>query len=88
MLLLNCPFCGTRNEAEFLHGGPARDPRPDDPDQMSNAEWIDYLTVPDNPVGPVKEKWWHVRGCGQWFVVERNTLTHDISREVTGGDVQ
>ncbi len=79
MLLLDCPFCGPRNETEFAHGGTARPRRPENPQEMSNADWIDHLIVPDNPMGPVREKWWHVRGCGQWFTVERDTRTHEIA---------
>lgn len=81
MLLLKCPFCGPRNETEFAHGGYARKQRPDNPQMMSTADWVDYLTVPDNPMGPVREKWWHVRGCGQYFIVERDTRTHEIIKE-------
>lgn len=78
MLLIPCPFCGPRNESEFMHGGPAKKPRPKDPDAVDAAEWVDYLTVPDNPMGPVAEKWWHVRGCGQWVTIWRDTVSHDI----------
>jgi len=79
MLLINCPFCGPRNESEFVHGGPVREPRPESPQDLSDAEWVQYLTVTQNPVGPVLEKWWHVRGCGEWVTIERDTRTHQIS---------
>jgi len=78
MLLIPCPLCGARNESEFQAAGPARAPRPDQPGELDDAAWVDYLTVNHNPVGPVVEKWWHVRGCGMWFAVQRNTLTHEI----------
>ncbi|MDX6751469.1 sarcosine oxidase subunit delta [Geminicoccaceae bacterium 1502E] len=81
MLHIPCPFCGPRDESEFAHGGPARQRRPDDLSPLEDAAWVDHLTVPPNPVGPVHEKWWHVRGCGQWVTIERNTLTHDILEE-------
>jgi len=45
-----------------MHGGPVRATRPDSPEALSDAQWIDYLTVTENPLGPVVEKWWHVRG--------------------------
>ena len=86
MLKITCPFCGPRNESEFQHGGPAKPTRPDDPASMSDADWIDYLTVPENPLGPVREKWWHVRGCGKWFAVTRNTVTHEIIDETAAAD--
>ncbi len=78
MLLISCPYCGERNESEFMHGGPARVARPHDPGAMHDAEWVDYLTVPHNPMGPVDEKWWHVRGCGAWITLRRDTVTHQF----------
>ena len=85
MLEIVCPFCGARNESEFMHGGPAKRRRPEDPAQSSDAQWVDYLTVPHNPVGPVSETWWHVRGCGQWVTIERHTVSHEITGERDGG---
>ncbi len=79
MLTIPCPFCGPRNESEFLHGGALKPTRPAHPGQLSDAEWVDYLIVPPNPIGPVREKWWHIRGCGRWIIIERNTLTHALS---------
>ncbi|MFL2547044.1 MAG: sarcosine oxidase subunit delta [Candidatus Rariloculaceae bacterium] len=78
MLKINCPFCGPRNESEFLNGGPARDKRPDDPDQVTNSGWVEFLTVTPNPLGPVSEEWWHVLGCSRWFRICRDTVTHEI----------
>ena len=78
MLIINCPFCGPRNESEFINGGPSKIDRPDNPDAVSDADWIDYLIVPRNPIGFVDEEWWHVRGCTQWFSVRRHTATHEI----------
>lgn len=77
MLLITCPFCGKRNESEFIYGGPVEADRPD-PNAVSDAEWVEYLTVTPNPLGPVQEKWWHARGCGEWFTIWRDTRTHDI----------
>ena len=83
MLAINCPFCGPRNESEFVHGGPLKARRSDDPSSMDDQQWIDYLTVPDNPCGPVRERWWHLRGCGCWFTVTRDTRSHDIVDDET-----
>jgi len=85
MLLISCPHCGARNESEFHNGGPSRSPRPDDPDSVGDAQWVDYLTVPNNPMGPVDEKWWHVRGCGAWFTLRRDTVTHQFLDKVDHG---
>ena len=79
MLLIDCPFCGPRAETEFTYGGPAVSRRPDAPQDMTDADWVAHLTIVPNPLGPVREKWWHARGCGQWLELERSTLTHDIT---------
>jgi sarcosine oxidase subunit delta len=78
MLLIPCPHCGARLETEFVCGGPSRQRRPDDPSALDDTAWVDYLTVPANPVGPLREKWCHVRGCGTWFDIVRDTVTHEI----------
>lgn len=77
MMTIPCPFCGNRNETEFTYGGPATAPRPD-PTAVSDADWVDYLTVVANPLGPVEERWLHARGCGTWVTIWRDTRTHDI----------
>lgn len=77
MLVIPCPFCGDRVESEFIHGGPVTRDRPD-PGKVSDAEWVDYLTMVPNPLGPVQERWWHARGCGAWLTIWRDTRTHDI----------
>lgn len=77
MLVIQCPHCGDRNESEFSYGGPVGLDRPD-PAKVSDPEWVDYLTVTPNPLGPVPERWWHARGCGEWLTIWRDTRTHDI----------
>ncbi len=77
MLLITCPFCGARHETEFVYGGPVGPDRPD-PGKVSDDEWLEYLLIVPNPTGPVEERWWHARGCGDWFTIWRNTVTHDI----------
>ncbi|MBL9045985.1 MAG: sarcosine oxidase subunit delta [Tabrizicola sp.] len=78
MLVIPCPFCGPRNESEFVYGGPALPPRPADPAAIRDAEWVDWLTVPQNRIGPVPERWCHARGCGSWLALSRHTATHEI----------
>jgi heterotetrameric sarcosine oxidase delta subunit len=78
VLNITCPFCGARNESEFIHGGALKSRRSEAPQELDDHAWIDYLTVPPNPIGPLAERWWHVRGCGKWFTVWRDTLTHQI----------
>jgi heterotetrameric sarcosine oxidase delta subunit len=77
MMKIPCPFCGPRNEAEFAFGGPVKSRRPD-PNAVDDKEWADYLTQVPNPLGPVEERWWHVKGCGTWLTIWRDTRTHDI----------
>ena len=85
MLVIRCPFCGDRNESEFTYYGPAAMTRPEDAAGFSAEEWVEYLAVPSNPVGPVTERWWHARGCGSWVTIRRNTATHEITEPADGG---
>ena len=80
MLLIECPWCGTRAETEFSHGGEAGIVRPPDPDALSDAEWADYLFFRANPRGAHRELWNHSQGCRRWFGVERDTVTYRIER--------
>lgn len=77
MLLISCPFCGARTETEFVYGGPVGPDRPESV-AVSDDEWREFLLMVPNPIGPVEERWWHARGCGDWFTIWRNTVTHDI----------
>jgi heterotetrameric sarcosine oxidase delta subunit len=65
-----------RDEPEFTFGGPAHVRRP--PYQATDAEWTDYLYQRDNPKGIHHERWHHSFGCGRWFNVARDTVTHQI----------
>ena len=76
MMLLNCPWCGPRDEAEFSYGGTTHIARP--PLEASDAEWGAYLFFRDNPKGLLRERWRHSYGCGQWFNVARHTVTHEV----------
>ena len=79
MLLIPCPWCGPRDECEFVYGGEAHIKRPENPDALSDAEWADYLFMRTNPKGRHHERWIHMQGCGRWFNVVRDTVTHDIA---------
>jgi sarcosine oxidase subunit delta len=41
--------------------------------------WVQAVYVRGNPRGPHRERWHHSDGCRLWLIVERNTLTHEIS---------
>jgi sarcosine oxidase, subunit delta len=74
-----CPHCGPRDEIEFTWGGQAGLMRPD-PATCNDDEWRDYLFMRANPKGVHHERWCHTYGCGQWFGLERDTVTHGIER--------
>lgn len=76
MLLINCPWCGPRDEIEFSCGGEAHIVRPLQPSDLSDAQWADYLFNRENPKGWHKEQWCHSAGCRRWFNLQRHTVTH------------
>lgn len=78
MLQIDCPWCGTRSEEEFTCGGQAHVVRPENPGQVSDQEWADYLYQRLNTKGLHFERWRHTYGCGQWFNLARDTVTHEI----------
>jgi heterotetrameric sarcosine oxidase delta subunit len=41
MLQINCPWCGPRDQSEFGYAGEAHIKRPENPDDLSDAEWVD-----------------------------------------------
>ena len=86
MLLIDCPWCGPRDECEFSYGGEAHIKRPEDPDKLSDAEWADYLFMRKNPSGRHREQWSHSSGCRRWFNVERDTVTYKIITAYKVGD--
>ena len=77
MLLIECPWCGARDESEFAYGGEAHVVRPD-PDGATDEEWADYLFFRKNPKGDHLEQWCHASGCRRWFNVRRDTMTYEI----------
>lgn len=78
MLLIHCPFCGDRDEHEFVCGGQSHISRPSY-DVATDAEWAEYLFSRDNPKGVHLERWLHLYGCRQWFNIARDTRNHSIA---------
>ena len=78
MLLIECPFCGPRDEQEFRCGGQGHITRPGLDAGVTDADWGAYLFVRDNPRGDHAERWLHRYGCGRWFNMIRHTGTHAI----------
>jgi sarcosine oxidase subunit delta len=78
MLLIDCPYCGPRNENEFRYGGESHVARPGLAPEVGDAAWADYMFNRTNAKGPHRERWCHVHGCGQWFNIVRDTATHAV----------
>ncbi|MFI6014694.1 sarcosine oxidase subunit alpha family protein [Streptomyces sp. NPDC051243] len=86
MLLIPCPWCGPRDEAEFHYGGQAHVPYPEDPASLSDEEWARYLFFRDNPKGPFAERWSHAAGCRRWFNAVRDTSTNEVLAVYRSGE--
>ncbi|HEY0938722.1 MAG TPA: sarcosine oxidase subunit delta [Steroidobacter sp.] len=80
MMRLPCPHCGVRDVIEFTWGGEADITRPVDPASVSDSEWAAYLYLRVNPRGITHERWCHTYGCGQWFAVRRDTVSHEVEQ--------
>ena len=78
MFLIDCPYCGARDQSEFAYGGEAHIARPARSETLSDAEWAGYLFLRTNPKGVHAERWKHQAGCRRWFNMLRNTATDDI----------
>jgi heterotetrameric sarcosine oxidase delta subunit len=79
MLLIPCPHCGPREETEFRYGGEGIPV----PEEADDAAWTRFLYYRSSPAGNFTERWIHTHGCRQWFVIERDTLTHEIVKSET-----
>ena len=78
MLLISCPNCGPRDETEFHYGGQAHVAYPENPNDLTDREWAEYLFYRENTKGSFAERWVHSTGCRQWFNMLRDTVTYDI----------
>ncbi|WP_406201032.1 sarcosine oxidase subunit delta family protein [Streptomyces europaeiscabiei] len=86
MLLITCPWCGPRDEAEFHYGGQAHVPYPETPSALTDEEWARYLFFRDNTKGPFAERWSHAAGCRKWFNAVRDTSTNEILAVYRAGE--
>ncbi len=77
MLILPCPWCGPREETEFVCDGEVSSVTVD-PATASDGAWADALHNRTNCKGMHREWWCHRRGCRQWFWIERDTATHQL----------
>ncbi|NCF52258.1 sarcosine oxidase subunit delta [Gammaproteobacteria bacterium] len=78
MIQIDCPYCGKRNEDEFVYGGDTGHRRPEDPAGLSDAEWCEYIYSVPNTRGWANETWWHVRGCNRWITIQRNAESNEV----------
>jgi len=78
MFLINCPWCGKRDQSEFSYGGEAHIARPKDSADLSDDAWSSFVFLRTNPKGVFAERWNHAAGCRRWFNALRNTATDEI----------
>ena len=78
MILINCPYCGERDQSEFSNGGEAHVARPINSENLTDKEWGEYLFIRTNTKGIHYERWTHDHGCRRWFNVKRDTVSDDI----------
>jgi len=76
MMQLTCPWCGLRDESEFVCGGTTHLIRPDlAASDVTGANTSSFVTIQR---GVHRERWRHAYGCGQWFNLARHTVTHQV----------
>ena len=51
MILINCPYCGERDQSEFSNGGEAHVARPENSENLNDKDWGRYVFYRDNPKG-------------------------------------
>lgn len=86
MFIIECPWCGKRDQTEFTAHGEAHIARPENPAQLSEDQWGNYVFFRSNIKGNHYERWVHTHGCRRWFNVVRNTLTDQIHHSYKPGD--
>jgi sarcosine oxidase subunit delta len=85
MLLIPCPWCGSRDESEFAYGGDATGAMPPMDLTSGTEDWHRFVHQRGNPAGLHAEYWHHTSGCERWLVVERDTQSHEIASCRDGG---
>ena len=76
MQLIECPWCGPREETEFHYGGEAHVAYPPDPQALTDEQWAHFVFYRANPKGLFAERWSHHAGCRRWFNAVRDTATY------------
>jgi heterotetrameric sarcosine oxidase delta subunit len=88
MFVIKCPYCGERDQTEFSCHGESHIARPENPNEVSDKEWGEYLFFRSNPKGTHYERWTHDHGCRQWFNVQRHTVTDKIIQTYKMGELK
>ncbi len=87
-MIINHPYLGPRDAAEFVYLGDASLlERPDWQSEDAASEFHDYLHLRDNVAGEMRELWFHEQGDRSWLVVTRNTITHEVIKVEMARDV-
>ena len=87
-MIINHPFLGPRDSAEFIYLGDASlIHRPDWQGDDALKNFTNYGYVRDNPAGLHRELWFHEGGDRSWLVVTRDTTTHEITAVELARDV-
>lgn len=81
MQLFPCPFCGERDEAEFLYLGELGKVRPDTSKPISEADWAKYVHAKRNDMGVAREIWMHLP-CSEAFAMERDSTTMAVLKKI------
>jgi len=77
MQIFPCPFCGLRDEREFLFAGEAGNIRPAPAADVSAKAWAHYLHDRKNPRGAVREIWVH-QTCQEYLILRRDSLSLQV----------
>lgn len=88
MFIIECPWCGKKDQSEFTAHGEAHIIRPENPAEQTEEQWGDYVFFRSNPKGVHYERWVHSHGCRRWFNVARNTLTDHIYASYKPGEAK
>lgn len=75
MLLIDCPHCGPRAQAEFSYERTLDSIVTLD---MPADQAVQRLYARTNPRGLDDELWRHGYGCRQWLVLRRHRRSHEI----------
>jgi len=84
MLLITCPYCGSRPEIEFRNMGEAHIQRPTP--SATDQDMAEFLYLRTNPKGLIAERWRHMHGCGRFFNAIRHTVTDKFLHVYKSGE--